>query len=312
VVRQDDFLHLVLNKINFLDLSNDTMIYNVCDVSNTEDIIGYLDRNGVFSEELLTSSLHNFLFFEFSLADLNLPSADELLAKTLAIKDQVGLQGWISNGKPSSIYRGFSLTYNPNFYDSSRSIYHQTWGSPLLKQNFGRIQGLGDHRLIRNTYYDTYAFRKRLEIVENHLGNLFSHFSCPLLRSRAAFLKSSNSVDKKEGWHVDEPSTHMLRINIPLQTSEEYILEINGNDGYGNSLVLTKHLKVGKIYIWNTRIPHRVTTTKFSTVERIHLVLGLGTWIDYDPINDAFTKSKLYGIPLKTIVEQHLFLKSKT
>ena len=285
------------------------MIYNVSDVNDTQDIIGYLNNKGVFSEELVSTSLRNFLFFEFTLTELGLPSADKLLENTIAIKDQVGLQGWISNGKSSSTYQGFSLTYNPDFCDSSRSIYHQTWGSPLLKQSFGRIQGLGDHSIIRNTYYDTYAFRKRLSIVENHLGDLFSHFSCPLLRSRAAFLKSSNFLNKKEGWHVDEPSTHMLRINIPLQTSEEHILEIDGDDGYGNSLVLTKHLEVGKAYIWNTRIPHRVTTTKFSTFERIHLVLGFGTWVDYNTDNDTFFKSNLHGVPLKTIVEEKMFLK---
>jgi hypothetical protein len=284
------------------------MTYNVCDIDDTQDIIGYLTSKGVFSEELLISSLHSFSFFEFTLADLGLPSADELLAKTIAIKDQIGLQGWVSNGKPSLTYKGFSLTYNPDFYDSNSSVYHQTWGSPLLKQSFGRVQGLGDHSLIRNTYYDTYSFRKRLDVVEYHLGSFFSHFSCPLLRSRAAFLRFPNFSDKKEGWHVDEPSTHMLRINIPLQTSEEHILEINGNDGYGNSLVLTKHLEVGKAYIWNTRIPHRVTTTKFSTCERIHLVLGFGTWVDYNMDTDTFTKSHLHGLPLKTIVDQRLFL----
>ena len=286
------------------------MAYNVCNIDNAQDIVGYLTSRGVFSKELITSSLHEFLFFEFTLADLGLPPADELLAKTLLIKDQIGLQGWMSNGKPSSTYRGFSLTYNPEFYDSNSSIYHQTWGSPLLKQNFGRVQGLGNHSSVRNTYYDTYAFRKRLDIVEHHLGSFFSHFSCPLLRSRAAFLRFPNFSDKKEGWHVDEPSTHMLRINIPLQTSEEHILEISGADGYGNSLVLSKHLEVGKAYIWNTRIPHRVTTTKFSTIDRIHLVLGFGTWVNYDPINDAFSKSKLHGVPLKTIVDQRLFLKN--
>jgi hypothetical protein len=287
------------------------MVYNVCDVNDTQDIIGYLNDNGVFSEELIAASLHDFSFYEFTLAELGLPPADELLEKTIAIKDQVGLQGWISNGRPSSTYRGFSLTYNPDFYDSNRSIYHQTWGSPLLKQSFGRIQGLGDHSVTRNMYYDTYAFRKRLDIVENHLGDLFSHFSCPLLRSRAAFLKMPDFLNKKEGWHVDEPSTHMFRINIPLRTSEEHILEINGDDGYGNSLILSKHLEVGKAYIWNTRIPHRVTTTKFSKLERIHLVLGFGTWVDYDANNDTFSKSHLHGLSLKTIVEGKMFLKNK-
>ena len=285
-------------------------IYNVSNIDNTHDIIGYLDKHNVFSNQLIQESLQDFLFKEFTLDELGLPSADQLLAATLAIKNKVGLQCWRNNGVENTTYKGFSLTYNPDFYDSNASIYHQTWGALQLKQNFGRQHGIADSLPIKNTYYDTYAFRKTPDIVETHLSSLFSRFSCPLLRSRAAFLKLNNVVNKKEGWHVDEPPTHMFRVNIPLQTSKEHVLEINGSDEYGNALVMTKHLEVGKVYMWNTRIPHRVTVTKPCVTERIHLVLGLGTWVDYDPIADTFSKSKLHGIPLKTIVDQRLFLKN--
>ena len=287
------------------------MTYSVSNSNQDQDIVGYLDCSGFFSRTLEQQSLQDFLFNEFTLDELGLPSADELLAATLAIKDKVGLQGWITNGIKSPTYKGFSLTYNPDFHDKTVSVYHQTWGSTLLKQSFGRQHGVADGLLIRNTYYDTYAFRKRLNIVEAHLSNLFSHFSCPLLRSRAAFLKLNKVVNKKEGWHVDEPPTHMFRINIPLQTSEEHVLEINGSDEYGNALVMTKHLEVGKVYMWNTRIPHRVTVTKPCVTERIHLVLGFGTWVNYNTDNDTFSKSHLYGLSLKTIVEEKLFLKRK-
>lgn len=283
-------------------------IYNISNIDNTHDIIGYLHKHDVFSKKLDQESLQDFLFKEFTLDELGLPPADELLAATLAIKDKVGLQGWVTNGIESPTYKGFSLTYNPDFYDKTASVYHQTWGSKFLKQNFGRQHGVADVSLIRNTYYDTYAFRKTSDIVETHLGHLFSHFYCPLLRSRAAFSTLMEVPNLHSGWHVDEPPTHMFRVNIPLQTSKEHVLEINGSDEYGNSLVMSKHLKVGKVYIWNTRIPHRVTVTKPCATERIHLVLGFGTWVNYDPVNDTFSKSKLHGIPLKTIVDQQLFL----
>jgi hypothetical protein len=286
------------------------MIYSVSTINQDQDIVGYLDKNNVFSKKLEHESLQDFSFNEFTLSELGLPPADDLLAATLAIKNKVGLQGWINNGIASPTYKGFSLTYNPDFYDNTISIYHQTWGSKILKQSFGRIRGIGDVSSIRNTYYDTYAFRKIASIVEEHLGDLFSHFSCPLLRSRAAFFTPTIIPRLIDGWHVDEPPTHMFRINIPLQTSEEHVLEIKGNDEYGNALVMSKHLKVGNAYIWNTRIPHRVTVTKPCAIERIHLVLGFGTWVNYDPINDAFSKSKLHGVPLKTIVDQRLFLKN--
>ena len=284
------------------------MIYIVSNINQDQDIVGYFNKNNIFSKKLEQESLKDFSFNEFTLTELGLPSANELLASTLAIKDKVGLQGWINNGIESPTYKGFSLTYNPDFHDKTASIYHQTWGSKLLKQSFGRINGIGDFSSIRNTYYDTYAFRKISSIVEEHLGNLFSHFSCPLLRSRAAFFTPTIVPKLLDGWHVDEPPTHMFRINIPLQTSAEHVLQINGKDEYNNELIMTKHLKVGKVYIWNTRIPHRVTVTKPCATERIHLVLGFGTWVNYDPVNDTFSKSKLHGIPLKTIVDQQLFL----
>lgn len=285
------------------------MTYSVSSINQDQDIIGYLANHGIFSKQLEHSSLQDFLFTEFTLSELGLPSANELLVSTLAIRDKVGLQGWITNGIEDLTYKGFSLAYNPDFHDATTSIYHQTWGSKLLKQSFGRIKGIGDCSSIRNTYYDTYAFRKIPAIVDEHLGNLFSHFSCPVLRSRAAFSTLKYVPSPLNGWHVDEPPPHMFRINIPLQTSEEHVLEIKGSDEYGNTLVMTKHLEVGKAYIWNTRIPHRVTATKSSTTERIHLVLGLGTWINYDSVNDAFSKSQLHGLSLKTIVEEKMFLK---
>ena len=285
------------------------MIYCIDKINQEQDIIGYLTNNGVFSNQLVQESLQNFSFNEFTLAQLGLPPANELLASTLAIKDKVGLQGWRINGAESTTYKGFSLTFNPDFHDTTTSIYHQTWGSNLLKQSFGRIKGIGNFSSIRNTYYDTYAFRKIADIVEEHLGNLFSHFCCPVLRSRAAFFTPTFVPSLLNGWHVDEPPTHMFRINIPLQTSENHVLEIKGNDEHGNTLVMTKHLKVGNVYIWNTRIPHRITTTKLCTTERIHLVLGFGTWVNYDPVNDTFSKSPLHGLPLKTIIEEKMFLK---
>jgi hypothetical protein len=285
-------------------------LYNIANIDNTQDIVGYLNKNGVFSKDLEKHSLKDFLFNEFTLDELGLPSAAKLLAATLAIKDRVGLQGWINNGVESPTYKGFSLTYNPDFHNNASGIYHQTWGSKFLKQSFGRIKGMGDVPSIRNTYYDTYAFRKISSIVEEHLGELFSNFSCPLLRSRAAFF--TPIVPRLlDGWHVDEPPTHMFRINIPLQTSAEHVLEINGKDEYNNELTITKHLEIGKAYIWNTRIPHRVTITKPCTTERIHLVLGLGTWVDYNTNNDTFSKSHLHGLSLKTIVEEKMFLNRK-
>lgn len=286
------------------------MEYKLEDNVEDNEIINFLFKKGVFSEDLITSSLKDFTFTEFTLEELGLPDHETILNAVLKIKEEVGLQGWITNGEESPTYRGFSLTYNPNFYNTDISINHQTWGSKDLTQSYGRVNGLGNHKQIKNTYYDTFAFRKVPPVIDSNLGFLLNKFKCPILRSRVAFFSLNKVPFDHQGWHVDEPPCELLRINIPLHTHESHILEIKGQDEFGNSLDLKKHLELGKAYIWNTRIPHRVTLLKEIPFpfERIHLVLGLGTWVNYNAINDSFSKSNLHGIPVQEIVQNKLFI----
>jgi hypothetical protein len=286
--------------------------YSFNDVPENFGMLEYLSKKQVLTDSHVIESVKNYTFNEFTLEELNLPPAQELLQSTLLIKKEVGLRGWKNKDIASQSYRGFSITYNPDFYDKTTSIHHQTWGSNLLTQSFGKINGLGDHSFIKNTYYDTYSFRKRPPSVEKHLGKFLDCFRFPVFRSRAAFLNLClQKVNDNEGWHVDEPPTYLTRLNIPLQTSQEHVLEIKGQDEFGNSLNMTKHLEVGKAYIWNTRIPHRVTTTSTSFLDRdrIHLVIGLSPWLGYNPINDTMFKSEFFGMPLRDIISNKHFIK---
>ena len=94
----------------------------------------------------------------------------------------------------------------------------------------------------------------------------------------------------------------LLRVNIPLQTSDEYVMQWKDN---------TYKLEVGKAYLWNTRIKHRPTITrKVETKEpRINLVIGLTPWLTYDPEMDKYSKNELFGKSIKEIVENKLFVK---
>jgi hypothetical protein len=283
------------------------------DVPPNKSTTGYLTALGEFSPEVNSKSLEGFTFTEFSLEELGLPNYKEMLEGVIKVKNEIGLAHWRTGEHISPSYFGFSLTHNPDYIDKDVSIYHQTWGSNLLSQSFAYKNGKGKHDNIKNTYYDTYGFRKTLPIIDKHLGFLLNRFSCPLLRSRVAFYNMYSRHPVKTGWHIDEVPNQLLRINIPLQTSEEYILEIEGSDEYGNSISLrNKHLEVGKAYLWNTRIPHGVAINKFceNPEDRIHFVLGFSPWFDYNNDTDSFVRSKNYGIPLTTIIKERLFLKS--
>lgn len=285
-------------------------MYKISDVKSDQDILGYIGKQGGFSGDL-EKSLIDYTFLEIDLEELGLPSADQLLESVKAIENEIGLKGWKTKDNESKNYKGFSLTYNPDFIDSNESIYHQTFGSNKLTQSYGRAKGLGEHNQLKNTYYDSYAFRKIPPIIQKHLGYFLDKFSCHLVRSRVAYLNMYGELSHDAGWHVDEPPYCLFRINIPLQTSDEYYLKIKGKDDYNNELDLYTQMKVGKAYFWNTRIPHTVGTDKKTDtpIDRIHLVLGFSPWYDYDEDNDAYIKSKIYGMPIIDIIKNKRFLK---
>jgi hypothetical protein len=282
------------------------------DVPENKSTAGYLTDLGIFGKEINKNSLENYNFYEYTLEELGLPNHTEILNAVNSIKDEIGITPWKTSEGESNTYKGFSLTYNPDYIDSDVSIYHQTFGSVRLSQSFAFKNGRGNHQNIKNTYYDSYGFRKLSPVIDRHLGFLLNKFSCPLIRSRVAYLNMFEKTPTDSGWHIDESPNHLFRINIPIQTSEEYILDIEGTDEYGNSLSLRdKHLEVGKAYIWNTRIPHRVSINKpcQNTNDRIHLVLGLSPWFDYNSENDSFVSSKTFGMPLAKIITEKLFLR---
>lgn len=287
---------------------NGEQVYSIANVKEDQDILGYIGEQGGFDNT--NTSLSDYGFFEFTLEELGLPPAEEILKSVLAIKEEVGTQGWKTSDGESSNYFGFSLTHNPDFFDPSVSIYHQTWGSSSLNQIYGRQHGIGNFKQMKNTYYDSYAFNQLPPAVDFHLGSFLKHFNCTLIRSRVAFYNMQGKRPRPSGLHVDEPPYHLFRINIPLQTSDEYILEVSGTDDTGNYLNVTKQLEVGKLYIWNTRIPHRVGISRpcNSPTDRIHLILGFSPWFDYDKRSKSFVKSKLHGMAMSDIIKNRLFI----
>jgi len=277
-----------------------------------DEIIIQMNQNNLFGSTP-EHSIQGMTFYEFTLEELGFPPADILLEKIQDIRNQVGIKGWKHRGIESRTYRGFSLTYNPDFIGEEKSIYHQTWGSTYLPQNYGRINGVASINSTKNSYYDSYAFRKIPPIVESNLRPIIDKLSMSLLRSRAAWhFAYGKQKENIEAWHVDEFPYHILRVNIPVQTSEEHVIDIVGNDDFGNSLdIRNKHLEVGKAYIWNTRIPHCVSLNQYcqNLKPRIHIVLGLCPWFHYNSNDDNFVQNSLYGQNLDSIIRNKLFVK---
>ena len=129
----------------------------------------------------------NFSWNEYTLEELGLPPADQILTGVKKIENIVGLTSWRTKHQTHQKYKGFGLTYNPTFFDKSENRYGQVWGSPLLDQYYGIDKGQGDHTQLENTYYDTFGFRKIDETIQEHLGFFLNKFNFHISRSRVAY-----------------------------------------------------------------------------------------------------------------------------
>ncbi len=145
---------------------------------------------------------------------------------------------------------------------------------------------------LKNGYFDTYSFREITPAAQiGYLGNFFAtRMQRRLCRSRTAYINGEawNPLAKDYMWHYDEPVYLNLRINIPLQTSSNYVCEIRGVEGQ-------HHFDVGYAYSWDTTKVHRVFAKQYEKSKRIHLVLGTIPWFDFDPDSQTYYANEYYG-----------------
>lgn len=249
-----------------------------------------------------------FPWTEFTLDELGLPDAEYLLSGIKNLEYQIGIRGWKQNGNVSERYQGISLTYNPIIKDNP---FYQTLGSDKLTQQVSAGINHGNHNHIKNTYYDSYGFNSIKRQVYLSLQRMWDRFTMMPVRSRVSYANYHNIPDylygnEKRGWHTDEPSRDVLRLNIPLQTQPEYGIEFK--DG------TFKVLEVGKVYIWDTSIVHRVAVSERPKNNdwRINLVIGLSPGWVCNKDRDAYKYSttEYHGISIQEVIQHKLFVKN--
>ena len=273
----------------------------------------FIEMNQGFDSDL-ENPLGDFTFHSWALDELDLPDEHYLLNAVRQVEKESGLQAWRVRDMEVEYYRGFSLTYNKDYIDPQRSVYHQTWGDYRTLSAFSKQEShnLGSNLKGKNTYYDTYGFRHIKDIILQNFQPLFDKINGAILRSRVAYLYSENNVfHPKAAWHIDENQHHMLRLVIPVKTSKNFVLEIDGKDDYDNSIKERMHLPLGNAYVWNNRIPHRVVPLEKIPEEdpRIHIVVGFSPWFNYYQDSDCFIKNENHGISISEILQNKLFIK---
>jgi hypothetical protein len=198
-------------------------------------------------------------------------------------------------------YGSLSLTHNPDISDDPHAA---TLGSAHLRNGqyfYASDESRAQMPKLKGDYYDSYGFRALTPAARHGaLGDLLRGFTLPVIRSRLSVIPGNNPEATKDsyGWHRDESIFHNLRINIPVWTAPEYMLEIEtdlAEPQPGSATIQRHHLRHGFAWSWDTNLPHRVFATALTPLSRCHLVIGLAPWFDYDATADAWTPNAWFG-----------------
>lgn len=233
--------------------------------------------------------------------NFNIPSLIESCKEAI---DKFGYKGWQTSNRREPSYGGLSLVCNPDYIEDVDPNAH-TLGTVKNQPTEFFYSQVGNFVSLRNTYFDSYAFRHNSPCVkETGLYNFIKGFKRSSIRSRLAIINAEyvNEEDRKMfGWHRDETVFENLRINIPIVTDETFMFQLEKQP--------SEHLHLGNAYSWDTNIAHRVFPTTQESKSRTHLVLGFSPWFDYIEDEDAYVSNEFYGKmhPMDMLIGGHVY-----
>jgi hypothetical protein len=265
--------------------------YNIWNyiLKNTDIESHYSMRSVIDSSDIIT------LKHDFDISSIS--------SSVKEMQENFGFKPWLSENGDGLAYGGLSLVYNPDLIEEV-DLNQQTLGTRTNKMGEFFWAQNQKFKSTRNTYFDSYGFRKLSPCVtETSFKEFVCSFKRPIIRSRIGTINSKYVPEKfqsKFGWHKDEVLFENLRINIPISTDPSFMMQVEGKTA--------QHLPVGNMYTWDTNIPHRAFPTSCEDRTRTHIVLGLSPWFDYDPEEDSFTSNEFYGEmhPLDMLANGHI------
>lgn len=193
-------------------------------------------------------------------------------------------------------YKSTALTWNPRAVDNLSDNPHQAaLGS--TKYNNGNSQFYEHHGADKNTYADTYSFNQRTPAANSGLIKEFlDTFKRSLIRSRISVIKAQHpeTQDLKYLWHQDESVFINMRVNIPTQSNEHYVIQLLENSS-GEATISEFSLTPGNAYIYNTQKLHRPYCKELNETDRINLICGVSPWFDYNQETNQWISNDFYG-----------------
>jgi len=192
-------------------------------------------------------------------------------------------------------YESIGLTYNPDSIDAPYQDPHfSSLGSERLQTR--SYQAEAPQAAIKNTYLDSYACSSRTPIADRAgLKEFLQSFRHPLVRSRISKLYGNRpeSQSHEFGWHSDEPIFLNLRVNVPLVTTADFVLQVQKKADSGAVEELA--LREGFAYVYNTGLKHRVVCERGTDVDRVNLIVGVTPWFRFDADQKFWEANEFYG-----------------
>lgn len=196
--------------------------------------------------------------------------------------------------QPPGALWGLSLSYNP------QAPQHEwpfgSFGHPRYQQyaavDYFKAPEQDRHLAPRGDYLDSLGFCKTLTEVEKlpALKTLLGSFRMPVVRCTVRVLDGTKVLptgSNSGGMHQDDSPFEVMRLNLCITGSADFGLQYAGYAPIS--------LRPGEHCVVNTDVDHRVWVGQRSNVQRIHLVIGLAPWLDYDPQEGVWTPNAHFG-----------------
>lgn len=234
---------------------------------------------------------------------VSLPIDQDVLVEAVnQVERRYPLRGFINaEGHEDAAYQNASLTFNPLIPGDP---HHSTLGSAAISKGeffYGNARTAAAIGSMRDSYYDTYGFRKMTPAARVELAPLTSRLKRSVVRSRLSVIRAGQPGPSSFmwGWHKDEPVFENLRVNIHVTDSECHRIQIMRENRMPTSqwdASLVEHrFEAGFCYSWDTHLPHRACAVLPSREDRAAIVLGMSPWFDFNEKKDEWEPNAFFG-----------------
>lgn len=270
------------------------MKFYMSDIPETSTLMSFVRRTPEWKAAL--EKVHKYTYPDFT-APVALAKVKALETGVRELAKTVPFKSWISKEGKEGSYLGVSVTYNPNHIEDLDRNY-STLGSRLNSSNEFFWDMKHNHKVLKNSYFDTYGFTELTSYGEM-LNNIIPIKSMPggitLIRSRLGLIDASKPQTRN--YHRDEIIYENLRLNIPVWSeSDTFVFQREEETPY--------RLEVGNCYSWDTNIAHGVFSTEIMEATRCNIILGFSPWLKHNKEENSWETNEFFGVPAPEIIRE--------